>query len=481
MKKKILVIPIEIQSRELEGALLLAHEAIEREWIILIGQKQKIFPILSNIKNSFFFVKSIVPGEISLLKLIKKNNNFLSSLDVEALITANINNSLKQRYNYETLNLADLIFFWGENHFNQFCKTFEEIKNKNSKKFIITGSPIIDVVNLKKKKLKKENCEKKILIIPSFGFANSSYKIKNINLALDSMGEKNLISEFNQKKTISVNKELVDYLKLNYESQNYAMRSFKKLVIHLSKELKNFNITIRPHPMEKKSDWYECKKHNVRIDDETNLLEQINTNNTIIHFNSTVSIQSVLMKKKTILFFDLDKKFKKVINPILKDISIISNSYNSLVKLINDKIENNNYNSLNRYVKFTKFEKNLNASKLIIDELEKSKATKIKLANIQSNFPNVFQYYISMFLYELKNYIVIYILSFFPFLKKFSHGKIIRQNKKSRADLIKEKWPIIKKEILKKKLDDLVEMKNEKNLNIKVQKYFENTFIIHKE
>ena len=80
--------------------------------------------------------------------------------------------------------------------------------------------------------------------------------------------------------------------------------------------------------MEKKSDWYECKKHNVRIDDETNLLEQINTNNTIIHFNSTVSIQSVLMKKKTILFFDLDKKFKKVINPILKDISIISNSYN---------------------------------------------------------------------------------------------------------------------------------------------------------
>ena len=49
-----------------------------------------------------------------------------------------------------------------------------------------------------------------------------------------------------------------------------------------------------------------------------------------------------------------------------------------------------------------------------------------------------------------------------PFLKKFSHGKIIRQNKKSRADLIKEKWPIIKKEILKKKLDDLVEMKNEK-------------------
>ena len=56
MKKKILVIPIEIQSRELEGALLLAHEAIEREWIILIGQKQKIFPILSNIKNYLYLL-----------------------------------------------------------------------------------------------------------------------------------------------------------------------------------------------------------------------------------------------------------------------------------------------------------------------------------------------------------------------------------------------------------------------------------------
>lgn len=480
MKKKILVIPIEIQSRELDGALLLIHEAIKNGWIVLVGQKQKIFPILSQIKNSFFFLKSIVPGEISLLKKIKKNNNYICTLDVETLITANLENSLKQRYNTQTINLADLILFWGQYHFDNFKNTFKQLSTEQKDKLMITGSPIIDVVNLKKKLKKKIKVEKKILIIPSFGFANSVEKTKNVNLALDSMGVKDLISDIKDNKNNNKSTDLINYLKLNFESQNEGMKSFKKLIIHLSKVLTDYQILIRPHPMEKNEDWKECTAQtNVKIDNEKNLFDQIASSEVVIHFNSTASIQSVLMGKKTILFFDIDKRFKKIINPILEDISLVSNNLRSIEKLIIENHQIKTSNLLN-YLKFTTFDKNLNSSKLIIDKIKNSIANNKNHLDPDNIFPNKFHYYSSYFWYELKNYIVIYLLSFLPFIKRYKHGKIIRNNPLSRPSLIKQKWPKISIMNFKKKLFELIELKEENSDNIIVKKYYGNSFVVYK-
>ena len=65
---KFLVIPIEIQKRELLPACNILIEAINKGCSVIIGQKQEIFPFIEKLPSSTWYLKSIVPGEISLLE-----------------------------------------------------------------------------------------------------------------------------------------------------------------------------------------------------------------------------------------------------------------------------------------------------------------------------------------------------------------------------------------------------------------------------
>ena len=59
-KNKILVIPVEINVRELNGAIQLAHEAAKKGWFVIIGGKSSVpgYPVPA---SAFVYLKSIVP------------------------------------------------------------------------------------------------------------------------------------------------------------------------------------------------------------------------------------------------------------------------------------------------------------------------------------------------------------------------------------------------------------------------------------
>ena len=318
---KYLVIPIEIQKRELLPACNLLIESINKGWSVIIGQKQEIFPFIENLPTSTWFLKSIVPGETSLLKKLKKYNHKITTLDVEGLITPNLKNSLKTRFSYETINLADAIFFWGNKQFSLFKKNFG-LKNKN--KFHITGSPIAEEwlkASNQIKKNKKKN-KKNILIIPSFGYANTETKNLNLIYAFDNLGLKDYLSDFKPKNKIQ--KDIYENIIDDFNSQKLAYLSFKKMIPKLCEKFKDHKVIIRPHPAENKNLWSSLKKiKNLKIDNKTNSNEQIVDAKFVIHFNSTMSVQSAILGKINIIYCDLDKKYKKIINPSVLELSIL--------------------------------------------------------------------------------------------------------------------------------------------------------------
>ena len=65
---KILVIPVEINVRELNGAIQLAHEAAKKGWFVIIGGKSSLFPVIPFLPSAFVYLKSIVPGEVQIQK-----------------------------------------------------------------------------------------------------------------------------------------------------------------------------------------------------------------------------------------------------------------------------------------------------------------------------------------------------------------------------------------------------------------------------
>ena len=162
MKK--LIIPIEIKKRELPGALYIAKTFLEKKWTVYLGQKQQIFPFINQFSRSVWLLKSIVPGENTLLEKLKKKNHFITTLDIEGLVPSNGKYGIHQRYSKEGLLLTDLIFFWGKMHYENLKRIFPECK----KKFYITGSPIVDYWNTFKKKITKIMELRKFCLFPVF-------------------------------------------------------------------------------------------------------------------------------------------------------------------------------------------------------------------------------------------------------------------------------------------------------------------------
>ncbi len=131
MRKK-LVIPIEIKSRELLPALYLSKIFLKNDWDVYIGQKQQIFPYIKIFSESVFFLKSIVPGEKTLIQKIKRAGHFIATSDPEGL-SPNPPGilSVPSRFSDETIELTDIIFFWGKKYYSDFKKIFgSQLKKK---------------------------------------------------------------------------------------------------------------------------------------------------------------------------------------------------------------------------------------------------------------------------------------------------------------------------------------------------------------
>ena len=472
---KYLVIPIEIQKRELLPACNILIEAINRGYSVIIGQKQEIFPFIEKLPFSTWYLKSIVPGELSLLKKIKKYNHLITTLDIEGLITPNIKDSLKTRFSKKTIDLADAIFFWGNKQFSLFKKNFNLVNNN---KLHITGSPVAEEWLKAKTKLKNKNktVKKKILIIPSFGYANTATKDLNLIYAFDNLGIKNYYGQLKSKKKLT--KDIYENIINDFNSQKLGYISFKKMIPKLCETFKDHNIVIRPHPAENKNLWNSLRKlKNLKIDNTTDSNKQIANSNFIIHFNSTMCVQSAIMDKINIIYCDLNNKYKKIINPSVLELSHFCNNFNDLKEIIK-KNKNKNYSySLKNLLAKTNYSKKNSSSKILeVIENLKFKKNYEKFDIYTVKFKIISSYLYAR--YEILNYIIVPILSyltFIPAFRKFSHGKIYRKYNVTRSELIANKWKKINKNGILKILNEAKKLKKINN-KFKLHQHFSGFF-----
>ena len=76
-RNKLLYIPLEIYDRELDGALLLAIEAIKRNWEVILGSQEEIINNIENNLPGVYLLKHITPGQIKIQKRIMNHKNIL--------------------------------------------------------------------------------------------------------------------------------------------------------------------------------------------------------------------------------------------------------------------------------------------------------------------------------------------------------------------------------------------------------------------
>lgn len=421
MKK--IVIPYEIQSRELGGAICLAKVFIQNGWTVYIGQKQELFPFIDNFDRSVWFLKSIVPGELKFLKKVK-TKHFIATSDPEGLTPNPLGIlSIPSRFSSNTIKLADVIFFWGKSYYNEFKKIYGDYENK----LFIVGSQIFDYWKGKVKEKKNITEKKTILITSSFSLTNTIDGIDNVSLMADNYKD-------------GLKKEHIQLLRLQTKIQKKGLNSYIKLLEQMNAKLKkDFKIIFRPHPSENINYWEKiCKKLTnikIEINNTENVLDQISKSTFIINFGSTLTHQIRLANKICIYFPKLKKSIlKSCFNEDIANLSINIEDPNELVQRLNDGTlkDLKSKNNLEFIIEDFHNDDILNSSKKIFQTIDK-KFTHIKKKNkdpFKSNFLSLINFYIYNFKNIFAKFLAIY-FSFIPYIRNRFGLQLWRLNPKN--------------------------------------------------
>lgn len=455
-EKKYLVIPIEIKSRELEGSIYLALQALKKNWSVILGQKQQIWSVMEGLPSSVFFYKSAVPGEEKNIQKIKENNHNLVVLDIEGLVLAPEPIGAIRRYSKKNIKKIDHIFFWGKEDHNRALKIFPSIKKKSS----ITGSHIVDTWKVFRKKNKIKKDKKQIMI--STNFARSDERLKNARYEL----EKSMFKKISKKQD--------ELLRAEYKLKEKGYKEFIKMIEDITLKLPKKNFIVRPHPEENLSNYKDLLKFkNVKIDNKTDRKNQLMKSSFLIHFNSTMSVEANFLNQKVLMYYPVkDKELLKVVCPTPKKIS--KNCFTIQDLYLNIKKKNKQHN-LDKFLEKGQ-NSNFRSSKKIIEIIES-----LKLGSDFENSPNKFNYFkmIKCFLkFKIKNLLFIFFgfLSFLlPFLKKKYHRGIYR------TIIGKRKWSGLSEDEIRNDFKKLNDDKKFDISKIKIDKYFNSMFKIEME
>ena len=275
MNKKLVILPIEIWKREIDARLFFALILLEKGFRVMIAEMNDIH--MRYAKDAIILYKDHAVWSEVLFKKWIKNNNSIYAFDEEGLIISNEEYYKKFRVSDWSTNNISGIFTWGK-------KQEDLIREKE------VSCPIYRAGNLKlelaskfKNKLKPTSNslnDPKILVNTRFTYLNGRYASKDSLIHLGILNDQTDFEKFDEF--------------LNSERQ--IRKEFERFLKDASND--EYSITLRPHPLEDVDYYQEVFKQNsnIRIDNATNLYQQIQNHDVLIHDGCTTAIEASAME-----------------------------------------------------------------------------------------------------------------------------------------------------------------------------------------
>jgi surface carbohydrate biosynthesis protein len=292
--RKYLYIPMEIFHRELDGNLLLATAAAKCGWTVILGGKQDVFDGIGKNPRGTYLLKSIVPGEYEIPKLLRENRNVVALHDQEGLLQRP-GLEYKFRYSDSTISMTDHLFFWGKQQLRDFLQVFPK---SDSKKLNVTGSPRADYWmllstssnRLKSQHVDPQKLQKYVLFATSFGNSNHFLGKTAQKYLLKSVSNHTALSDFERR-------ELDENYENRRELATIMLPLYSEILIKLAKAHPSVNIVVRPHPSEGEDYWreltYDLK--NVIVSSKGTVTEWICGASCLIQYGSSTAVEANLL------------------------------------------------------------------------------------------------------------------------------------------------------------------------------------------
>ena len=299
---------VEISSRELDSKLLLASIAAARGHQVVICDVASL--MLGVNKGSFapgvVHTKSLTPSEKKILRHSKiiKNGHLITSIDEESGLAEHVGYERfsQKRYSCDTLQQASAAFGWGRDDTAAIKSVYPDYADKA----YMTGSPRVDVCLPPFREYcatPKGMPDRPYLLIPSnMGLANGARSFKDV---------------VRRDRAAGYYERDPDMFRLRFGriSEEYKlMRYFVEAVQMLSTASSEFDIVVRPHPVEDVDAWKAFLEGvpNVHVIREGSINAWIHNAFAVMHNGCTTAFESTISGKPVITYKPFEQEYELI-------------------------------------------------------------------------------------------------------------------------------------------------------------------------
>lgn len=431
MRKKWVIIRMEIHKREFESKLLIAYMLAKLGYGVVfkhdISRYHSLFP------RGLYLINSAYKSMVDQISPLKKVGNSIYFLDEEALVIRSEKEYCRRIFK-GNLELFDKVLCVGKHHYNVLRKQTDV----EPAKLEVTGNPRLNLLSKKFESIDalevtkiKERFSDYVLIVSNFGTVN----LHGSKTDADSRYNDKL-RVFETQGLIKSAEDINDF-RNRFDHYETIFQKFISLVETIGSELPEVQLVIRPHPAEDHKIWnlISAKFENVSCVYEGEVKNWIAASSLVIQNGCTSAIESLLLNVPCISYRPIinDDYDQKLPHQVSKNIS----AKELIVDLINSKRfdifdgENAAYKrTLADYLSLVEGDE---SASTIVSLIEQEKIPYIRLSFLRVFSLQLF-YFHGEFLLKIKYYLATWLSKVFDnsVLLNFKLSKVLSSRSKSR-------------------------------------------------
>jgi len=278
-----LIIPVEIQVRELDSKLLLACVAAERGFPVILGSRHYIHFVAHKIERGLYLAKGGGP-EHRAFEILRRFGHEIVAFDVDGLVRVPDHEYYRMRMTEQAISRISHMLAWGQDD----AQMFQGFPDYPGTPIHVVGNPRID---LTRPDLRGYYDPEVNALRERYGdFVQINANFAGINNIMPSHSKERIAAEREGPALEG------QYSKDHSVHRLALFERFVELVPAISKAFPKLTIVVRPHPLENHESYIKAASScpNVQITNEGNILPWLLAARATISNGCTSTVESYL-------------------------------------------------------------------------------------------------------------------------------------------------------------------------------------------
>ena len=293
-EKRLLLIPVENQVRELDPKLLLACIAAQRGFSSVIGSRRELEFRIDSYPKSIYLSKSMTKRSLLFFRMAKKFDHEIVTWDEEALVHLPAETYFSRRLHPDAIRQVSHLFAWGQDNI-ELWHQYPHLPGNLPVHGV--GNPRVDMLRPEMRSFYADEvqtlCETYgdfVLINTNFNHVNAFGEDMNLFQPVKAPGETAKFGRAAKGMSRAYAEDL-------WSQKQAVFNDFQQLIPMLDQAFPRLNIVIRPHPTERHDVYKEiaARCSRIHVTNQGNVVPWILASKAVLHNGCTTGIEAFIM------------------------------------------------------------------------------------------------------------------------------------------------------------------------------------------